>query len=65
MFEGVEFLNRYFFWLFSTFPVLIAWYIYKHKKQAVELKVSSVKGFKLEKSMLSYFKLAFTVYFAF
>ena len=53
MFDGVEFLNSYFFWLFITFPVLIAWYIYKHKKQAVELKVSSVKGFKLEKSMLS------------
>lgn len=56
MFDGVEFLNSYFFWLFSTFPVLIAWYIYKHKKQAVELKVSSVRGFKSEKSMLSYFK---------
>ena len=62
MFEGVEFLNRYFFWLFSTFPVLIAWYIYKHKKQAVELKVSSVKGFKLEKSMLSYFKHSLFVF---
>lgn len=62
MFDGVEFLNSYFFWLFITFPVLIAWYIYKHKKQAVELKVSSVKGFKLEKSMLSYFKYSLFVF---
>ena len=56
MFDGVEFLNSYFFWLFSCFPVLVAWYIYRYKKQAVELKVSSVRGFKLERSMLSYFK---------
>lgn len=62
MFDGVEFLNSYFFWLFITFPALIAWYIYKHKKQAVELKVSSVKGFKLEKSMLSYFKHSLFVF---
>lgn len=56
MFEGVEFLNKEVFWLMLTFPLLIVWYVMKHKKQSAELKISSIKGFKLKSSYLSYFK---------
>ncbi len=56
MFEGVEFLNKEVFWLLLTFPLLIVWYVMKHKKQSAELKISSIKGFKLKSSYLSYFK---------
>lgn len=56
MFEGVEFLNKEVFWLLLTFPLLIVWYVMKHKKQSAELKMSSIKGFKLQRSYLSYFK---------
>ncbi|WP_452599254.1 vWA domain-containing protein [Pontimicrobium sp. MEBiC01747] len=52
MFEGIEFLNKPFFWLLTLLPVAILWYILKHKKQTAELKISSLKGFKVTKSWL-------------
>jgi len=52
MFEGIEFVNKDFFWLFLLLPVAILWYIFKYKKQTAELKMSSLKGFKVSNSLL-------------
>lgn len=52
MLGGIEFLNKEFFWLFLLLPLLILWYIFTHKKQTAELKISTVKGFKLTQSWL-------------
>lgn len=52
MFEGIEFLNKPFFWLLTLLPLAIVWYIFKQNKQTAELKISSLKGFKITKSWL-------------
>ena len=52
MLEGIEFLNKTFFWLFLILPLLILWYIFKHNKQTAELKISTIKGFKITQSWL-------------
>jgi Ca-activated chloride channel family protein len=52
MFEGIEFLNKQFFWLFLLLPLAILWYILKYKKQTAELRMSTIKGFKLTNSWL-------------
>jgi Ca-activated chloride channel family protein len=52
MLEGIEFLNKEMFWLFLLLPLAILWYILKHKKQTAELKISSLKGFKITSSWL-------------
>ena len=52
MFEGIEFLNKPFFWLLALLPLAIVWYIVKHNKQTAELKISSLKGFKITNSWL-------------
>lgn len=56
MFEGIEFLNKAWFWLLLTLPLILLWYIFKHKKQTAELKISTLKGFKTTNSWLSKFK---------
>jgi len=52
MFEGIVFLNKELFWVLLSLPVVILWYILKHKKQSAELKISSIKGFKVSNSWL-------------
>ncbi|MFB9051873.1 VWA domain-containing protein [Formosa undariae] len=52
MFEGIEFLNKEVFWLFLLLPLAIVWYIFKQNKQNAELKMSSIKGFKVTNSWL-------------
>ncbi|MBO6607694.1 VWA domain-containing protein [Psychroserpens sp.] len=52
MLEGVEYLNKEFFWLFLLLPLAILWYVLKFKRQTAELKMSSVKGFKIGGSIL-------------
>jgi len=52
MFEGIEFVNKEFFWLMLLLPLAILWYIFKHKKQTAELRISSTKGFKVANSWL-------------
>ena len=52
MFEGIEFLNKQFFWLFLLLPLAILWYVFKYKKQTAELRISTIKGFKLTNSWL-------------
>ncbi|OYX27905.1 MAG: aerotolerance regulator BatA [Flavobacteriales bacterium 32-35-8] len=61
MFEGIDFVNKEFFWLLLTLPLAILWYILKHKKQTAELKISSLKGFKITNSTLPKFKHALFV----
>lgn len=52
MLEGIEFLNKEFFWLFLLLPLAILWYIFKNKKQTAELQISTLKGFKSTNSWL-------------
>ncbi|MCB0461272.1 MAG: VWA domain-containing protein [Flavobacteriaceae bacterium] len=52
MLEGIEFQNTQWFWLLLALPIAILWYIFKHNKQTAELKISSLKGFKLTSSWL-------------
>jgi len=56
MFEGIEFANKQWFWLLLVLPITLLWYLWKHKKQTAELKISSLKGFKATKSALPKFK---------
>jgi len=50
MFQGIEFVNKEFFWLLLALPLAVLWYIFKYKKQTAELKISSLKGFKITRS---------------
>ena len=52
MLDGITFLNKEFFWLLLALPLAIVWYIFKHKQQSAELKISSLKGFKITNSWL-------------
>ncbi|WP_053990752.1 VWA domain-containing protein [Mangrovimonas sp. TPBH4] len=52
MLEGIEFLNKEFFWMLLVLPLALLWYVLKHKKQTAELKISSLKGFKLTNTWL-------------
>lgn len=61
MLEGIEFVNKQFFWLFLLLPLAIVWYVLKNNKQTAELNMSSLKGFKLSHSVLPKFKHALLV----
>lgn len=50
MLEGIEFLNKQFFWLLLLLPLAMLWYIFKYRKQTAELRISTIKGFKLTSS---------------
>jgi Ca-activated chloride channel family protein len=54
--KEVSFLNPEFFWLFLLLPAAVVWYIWKRKQQSATLKISSVKGFKAQKSLLAKLK---------
>ncbi len=56
MFEGIEFVNKEFFWLLLALPLAVLWYVFKNKKQTAELKISSLKGFKITNSWLPKFR---------
>ncbi len=56
MLEGIEFLNKEWFWLLLLLPLAIVWYIFTWKKQTAELKISSIKGFEITKSWLASLK---------
>lgn len=47
--KEISFLNPEFFWLFLLLPVAVAWQFWK-RNQSATLKISSVKGFKAQKS---------------
>ena len=50
MFEGIDFLNKQMLWVFLALPLALLWYVFKHKKQTAEFKISSIKGFKVGNS---------------
>jgi Ca-activated chloride channel family protein len=54
--KEVSFLNPEFFWLFLLLPAVVVWYIWKRKQQTATLKISSVKGFKAQESLLAKLK---------
>ena len=56
MMKDVSFLNPEFFWLFLLLPLAIVWFIWKRKQTSVTLKISSIKGFKTQKSWLARLK---------
>lgn len=56
MFEGIEFVNKEFFWLLLLLPLAIVWYVFKYNKQTAELKISSIKGFKVTNALLPKFR---------
>ncbi|MCB0382636.1 MAG: VWA domain-containing protein [Psychroserpens sp.] len=56
MLEGIEFLNKEMFWLLLLLPIAIVWYLFTKKKQTAELKISSIKGFKIATSWLTNLK---------
>ena len=56
MFANYTFENPGFFWLLLLLLPAIAWYFWKRKRQSAELKISSVKGFKVESSLLAKLK---------
>ena len=58
MLEGIEFLNKQMFWVFLALPLVLLWYIFRHKKQTAEFKISSIKGFKTGNSWLPKLKHA-------
>lgn len=53
MFENFVFENPKWFWLMLLLPVAIAWFIWKRNRQTAELKISTIKGFKLKQSWLA------------
>ena len=46
MFNGIDFTQKEFLWLLLLVPVLVFWYVLKHKKQTAQLSISSVQGFQ-------------------
>ncbi|MGY0391084.1 vWA domain-containing protein [Bizionia sp. KMM 8389] len=56
MLEGIEFLHKPFFWLLLLIPIAIIWYVLTQNKQTAELKISTVKGFKVTSSILPKFR---------
>lgn len=53
--KEISFLNPEFFWLFLLLPVAVAWQLWK-RNQSATLKISSVKGFKAQKSLAAKLK---------
>lgn len=56
MLKEVSFLNPEFFWLFLLLPAAILWHFWKRKQLSATLKISSVKGFKAQKSLVAKLK---------
>ena len=57
MFDNIEFANPKLLWLLLLVPVLIVWYILRHKKQEASLSFSDLKGFaKLPKTWKAYLR---------
>ena len=52
MLEGIEFVNKQFFWLLLLLPLAILWYVLKKDKQTPELNISSLTGFKTTNTIL-------------
>ncbi|RKS55465.1 Ca-activated chloride channel family protein [Gillisia mitskevichiae] len=56
MFDNFTFENPQFFWLLVLLPIAAVWYFWKRDKQQASLKMSSIQGFKKNRSVLPYLK---------
>ena len=54
--NNFEFLNPEFLWLLVLIPLLAIWHFFMRKKDAAILTMPSIKGFKIETSILSKLK---------
>lgn len=54
--NNFEFENPGFLWGLLILPVLVFWYFYTNSKNSASLRVTTIKGFQIEKSFLSYLK---------
>lgn len=52
MFDNLVFEDPGFFWLLLLIPVAAAWYFIKRNRQIAELRISTVQGFKAQRSIL-------------
>ncbi len=52
MFDNLIFEDPGFFWLLILIPIAVAWYFIKRNRQLAELRISSVQGFKTQRSIL-------------
>ena len=52
MLDSFTFENPGYFWLLILLPLLAAWYLWKRNRQQAELRISSIQGFKAERSIL-------------
>ena len=57
MFENIEFANPKLLWLLLLVPVLIIWYVLRHKKQEASVNFSDLKGMvQLPKTWKAYLR---------
>ena len=57
MFENIEFANPKLLWLLLLVPLLVLWYILRHKKQEAAVSFSDLKGMaKLPKTWKAYLR---------
>lgn len=56
MLDSFTFENPGYFWLLILLPLLAGWYFWKRNRQQAELRISSIQGFKAEKSILPVLK---------
>ena len=56
MLDSFTFENPGYFWLLILLPLLAGWYFWKRKRQQAELRISSIQGFKAERSILPVLK---------
>lgn len=57
MFENIEFANPKLLWLLLLVPLVILWYVLRHKKQEASMQFSDTYGFaKLPKTWKSYLR---------
>lgn len=56
MFDNFTFESPQFFWLLVLLPIAAIWYFLKRDRQQASLKMSSIQGFKANRSILPYLK---------
>lgn len=52
MFDNIVYEDPGFFWLLLLIPVAVAWYFIKRNRQIAEVRISTVQGFKTQRSIL-------------
>ncbi len=53
MMKAISFLHPEFFWLFLLIPIAVAWHFWKNQRQSATLKISSINGFRNQKTFIS------------